>query len=83
LSTVRRTMEAKWRSIFSRRRGAEAAPLRGEVLSLESLEERAKTLAAAFTLARNPRMGRHHVLPRLADNLLFPASWPAMCTAGT
>ena len=49
----------------------EAAPLRGEVLSLEGLEERAKTLAAAFTLARESRRGGHDVLPRLNANLGF------------
>src|SRR5688572_11157787 len=65
-------MKGTTRSIFSRRRrGAEATPLRGELLSLESLEDRAKALAAAFTLARNPHARRHHVLPRLADNLAF------------
>jgi cyclic beta-1,2-glucan synthetase len=45
--------------------------LRGEVLNLESLEARAKTLAAAFTLARDTRAGRHHVLRRLEQNLSF------------
>ncbi len=52
-------------------RPAEATPLRGEVLSLESLEDRAKTLAAVFTLARDSRAGRHHVLVRLDENLGF------------
>ena len=42
------------RRIFTRSgRAREGTPLRGELLSLESLEERAKTLAAGFTLARN------------------------------
>jgi cyclic beta-1,2-glucan glucanotransferase len=45
--------------------------LRGEVLNLESLEAHAKTLAAAFTLARDTRAGRHHVLERLEENLSF------------
>ena len=59
-------------SLFNRhRRTAEATPLRGEVLSLESLEDRAKTLAAAFTLGRNPRSRRHQVLLRLVKNLAF------------
>ena len=44
-------------------------PLRGELLSLEGLEERAKSLAGTFTLARDPRAGKHEVLPRLAENL--------------
>src|SRR6187455_1806226 len=50
-------------------RTAEALPLRGEVLSLESLEERAKTLAAVFTLARDPANVRHDVLAQLRDNM--------------
>ena len=44
-------------------------PLRGELLSLEGLEERAKTLAAGFTLAPASRAGGHDVLPRLDENL--------------
>ncbi|HEY3358758.1 MAG TPA: carbohydrate-binding protein, partial [Polyangia bacterium] len=57
------------RRLFTRRLPEEAVPLRGEVLSLESLEERAKTLAAVFTLARDPRAGGYDVLPRLDENL--------------
>jgi cyclic beta-1,2-glucan synthetase len=57
---------------FTRRsRLPESTPLRGEVLSLESLEVRAKTLAAAFTLARDSRTARYDVLARLAENLGF------------
>ncbi|MEO5656245.1 MAG: glucoamylase family protein, partial [Nitrospiria bacterium] len=51
--------------------GGEAAPeqpLRGEILSIERLEECAKGLAAAFTLARNPRRRARRFLPRLEDN---------------
>src|SRR5688572_9929198 len=59
------------RFFHRRSRLAEATPLRGEVLSLESLEDRAKTLAAAFTLARDSRAGRHLVLGRLDENLVF------------
>ena len=58
----------RW-SLFHRRRPEEAVPLRGEPLSLESLEERAKTLAAVFTLARDSRAGGHDVRARLQDNL--------------
>jgi len=43
--------------------------LRGEVLSLEGLEERAKTLAAVFTMAPASRGGGHDVLHRLEDNI--------------
>jgi len=44
-------------------------PLRGELLSPESLEERAKTLAALFTLVPASRAGGHDVLPRLEANI--------------
>ena len=56
------------RRLFRRRALEEDVPLRGEVLSLESLEERAKTLAAVFTLARQGG-GGYAVLPRLDENL--------------
>ncbi len=56
--------------MFGRRRPARGIPLRGELLSLEGLEERAKTLAAAFTLAPVSRSVGHHVLPRLEENIL-------------
>ncbi|MBI5444394.1 MAG: carbohydrate-binding protein, partial [Deltaproteobacteria bacterium] len=59
------------RLLFGRRPSGESFPLRGELLSLESLEERAKTLAAVFTLARESRRGGHDVLPRLDANLRF------------
>ncbi|MFN7987339.1 MAG: glucoamylase family protein [Thermoanaerobaculia bacterium] len=60
-----------WRSLFGRRRVGESVPLRGELLSLESLEERAKTLAAVFTLSRESRRTGYDVLPRLDANLRF------------
>jgi cyclic beta-1,2-glucan synthetase len=43
-------------------------PLRAELLSLERLEERAKALAASFTLARNPRRKVRPFFSRLDDN---------------
>jgi cyclic beta-1,2-glucan synthetase len=43
-------------------------PLRDELLSIERLEERAKALAARFTLDPNPRHPARNVLPRLDDN---------------
>ncbi|HEY3351258.1 MAG TPA: glucoamylase family protein [Thermoanaerobaculia bacterium] len=56
--------------IFRRRsRPPTDEPIRGELLSLEGLEERAKSLAGTFTLARDPKAGKHEVLPRLAENL--------------
>jgi cyclic beta-1,2-glucan synthetase len=43
-------------------------PLRDELLSIERLEERARALAARFTLDPNPRRASRNVLPRLDDN---------------
>ncbi len=43
-------------------------PLRAELLSIERLEERAKALAASFTLARNPRRKARPFFSRLEDN---------------
>jgi cyclic beta-1,2-glucan synthetase len=57
------------RTFLRRRAPGESLPLRGELLSLEGLEERAKTLAAVFTLSRDSRRGGHDVLPRLKENL--------------
>ncbi len=57
------------RSLFGRRRPVEEVPLRGEILGLESLEERARTLAGIFTLARDSRADRHDVRKRLDANL--------------
>jgi cellobiose phosphorylase len=42
--------------------------LHGELLGVERLEERARALAAGFTLARNPRRGPPRLLRRLADH---------------
>ena len=45
-----------WLRFFGRRpRPEPEKPLRAELLSIERLEERARALAASFTLARNPR----------------------------
>ncbi len=44
-------------------------PLREEVLSLEGLEDRARGLAAVFTLMPVPHASGHDVLPRLDENL--------------
>ena len=48
--------------------GSSAGPLRGELLSVEHLEERARALAASHTPARNPRRHSRPFLPRLVDN---------------
>jgi len=45
-----------------------AGPLRGELLNVERLEEKAKDLAAGHTLARQPRRGARGFLARLDDN---------------
>ena len=51
-----------------RRRPGIAEPLRAELLSIERLEERARALAAEFTLARNPRRKARPFFQRLDDN---------------
>jgi len=43
-------------------------PFRDELLSIERLEERAKALAARFTLDPSPRRWARHGFPRLDDN---------------
>src|SRR5439155_12638627 len=44
------------------------SPLHGELLGVERLEERARALAAGFTLSRNPRRGPPRLLRRLSDH---------------
>jgi len=51
-----------------RRRREVEKPLRAELLSIERLEERARALAASFTLARNPRRKARPFFSRLEDN---------------
>jgi cyclic beta-1,2-glucan synthetase len=43
-------------------------PLRDELLSIELLEERAKALAARFTVDPDPRRSSRHRVPRLEEN---------------
>ncbi len=43
-------------------------PLRDELLSIERLDERAKTLAARFTVHPNPWRMARNVFPRFDDN---------------
>ncbi len=57
-----------YRFIRGRRLPKTERPLRGEILSIERLEERAKALAASFTLARNPRRRARRFFPQLEDN---------------
>ena len=48
--------------------GLDSSPLHGELLGVERLEERARALAAGFTLSRNPRRGPPRLLRRLSDD---------------
>ena len=48
--------------------GLDANRLQGELLGVERLEERARALAAGFTLSRHPRRGPNRLLRRLAEN---------------
>ena len=48
--------------------GLDSSPLHGELLGVERLEERARALAAEFTLSRNPRRGSLRLLRRLMDD---------------
>jgi cyclic beta-1,2-glucan synthetase len=48
--------------------GLDSSPLHGELLGVERLEERARVLAAGFTLSRHPRRGPHRLLHRLTDD---------------
>ena len=46
-------------------------PLRDELLSTERLEERARSLAARFTIDSNPRRRARNLFPRFEDNARF------------
>jgi cyclic beta-1,2-glucan glucanotransferase len=48
--------------------GLDSSPLHGELLGVERLEERARALAAEFTLSRHPRRGAPRLLRRLSDD---------------
>ena len=48
--------------------GLDSSPLHGELLGVERLEERARVLAAGFTLSRHPRRGPHRLLRRITDD---------------
>ena len=56
-----------WNRLRNRASAADR-PFRDELLSIERLEERARALAARFTLHPNPRRGSRNVLPRFEDN---------------
>jgi len=57
-----------WRDPGGHGLGSDTGPLRGELLSVEHLEERARVLAASYTLARNSRERPRRFLPRLHEN---------------
>ncbi len=61
-------LKALFRLLGSRAPHLAEKPLRDELLSIERLEERARALAARFTLDPNPRRAARNVLPRLDDN---------------
>lgn len=48
--------------------GLDSSPLHGELLGVERLEERARALAAGFTLSWHPRRGPLRLLRRLTDD---------------
>ena len=54
---------------FGQRPSAEGErPLRDELLSIERLDERARALAARFTIAPNPRRRARNLFPRFDEN---------------
>ncbi|MDH4197463.1 MAG: hypothetical protein OEW05_08665, partial [Candidatus Aminicenantes bacterium] len=61
-------MKALFRWLGSRAPHPAEKPLRDELLSIEKLEERARALAAKFTLDPHPRRAARNVLPRFEDN---------------
>jgi len=65
---VGQALKALFRLLGSRAPRPAEKPLRDELLSIERLEERARTLAARFTLDPKPRHAARNVLPRLEDN---------------
>jgi cyclic beta-1,2-glucan synthetase len=48
--------------------GLDSSPLHGDLLGLEQLEDRARSLAARFTLARERRRGTRDPLPTLPEH---------------
>ena len=61
-------MKALFRRLGGRAAHPAEGPLRDELLSIERLEERARALAARFTLHPNPRRAARNILPRFEDN---------------
>jgi cyclic beta-1,2-glucan synthetase len=61
-------MPRNWNLTARKRHQKENEPLRGEVLSIEALEEQARLLAARFTLSPRTTRGRD-VLGRLRENI--------------
>jgi cyclic beta-1,2-glucan synthetase len=54
--------------IWTRRAAPADKPLRDQLLSIERLEERAKALAASFTVDPDPRRRARNIFPRFDDN---------------
>ncbi|MCX6563925.1 MAG: hypothetical protein NTU60_10015, partial [Candidatus Aminicenantes bacterium] len=65
---VAQALKALFRLLGSRAQHPAEKPLRDELLSIERLEERARALAARFTLDPNPRRAVRNFLPRFEDN---------------
>jgi len=65
---VAQALKALFRRPGRRARRPPEKPLRDELLSIERLEERARALAARFTLDPNPGKAARNVLPRFEDN---------------
>ncbi len=65
---VAQALKALFRWLGGRAPRPAEKPLRDELLSIERLEERARGLAARFTIDPNPRRQARNVLPRLEDN---------------
>jgi cyclic beta-1,2-glucan synthetase len=65
---VARALTSLFDLLRNRPRARIEKPLRDELLSIERLEERARALAARFTLDPNPRRASRNVLPRFDEN---------------
>jgi cyclic beta-1,2-glucan synthetase len=62
------TLKALFERLSKRAPPKVEKPLRDELLSIERLEERARALAARFTVDPDPRRPSRNVLPRFDDN---------------
>ena len=56
------------RRLWSKKPAGPEKPFRDELLSVERLDERARALAASFTIDPNPRRRARNIFPRFDDN---------------